>query len=136
MSDAPPTAYAAAPAAYRENSILTASHDQLVVMLYDGAGRFLAQAAAAMREQDVARSNQRLQRAEAIIEELLVTLDMSAGEVAERLQALYVFWRRRLAEARLERDPDRIEEVRALLSELRGAWAGIGSSERSTAEPS
>ena len=127
MSDAPPTAYAAAPAAYRENSILTATPEHLVVMLYDGAGRFLAQAAAAMREREIPRANDRLQKAEAILEELLATLDMSAGEVAERLQALYVFWRRRLGEARLEQDADRIDEVRSLLGELRAAWAGIGS---------
>lgn len=127
MSQAPTTAYATAPAAYRQSSILTAPPERLLIMLYDGAGRFLAQAAAAMREREVARANERLQRGEAIIEELLATLDLSAGEVAERLQGLYVFCRRRLAEARIEQDPERIDEVRSLLAELRGAWADIGA---------
>ncbi|MDP8943895.1 MAG: flagellar export chaperone FliS [Actinomycetota bacterium] len=125
MSHAPTTAYATAPAAYRQSSILTAPPERLLVMLYDGASRFLTQAAAAMREREIARANDRLQRGEAIIEELLSTLDLSAGEVAERLQALYVFCRRRLVEARIEQDPERIDEVRSLLGELRRAWAEI-----------
>ena len=120
------TTYATAPAAYRESSVLTATPGRLVVMLYEGAGRFLAQAAAAMREGDVVRASGRLRKAETIVEELPTTLDLSAGEVAERLQGLYVFWRRRLAEARIERDPERIEQVAAMLAELRGAWSVIG----------
>lgn len=127
MTPAPMTAYGTAPAAYRESSILTATPDRLVVMLYDGAGRFLAQAAAAMRERQISRANGRLQKAEAIIEELLATLDMSAGQVAERLQALYVYSRRRLVEARLEQDPERVEEIAALLGDLRAAWAELGA---------
>ena len=117
--------YAPAPRAYRESSILTAPPERLVVMLYDGARRFLAQAAYAMRERDVAHAGNRLQRAEAIIEELLATLDMSAGEVAERLEAIYVFSRRTLAEARLEQDPEKVEQVSELLGELREAWAEV-----------
>jgi hypothetical protein len=58
--------YASAPAAYKESSILTAPPERLVVMLYDGAHRFLTQAAAAMRQDDLAHANDRLQRAEAI----------------------------------------------------------------------
>ena len=117
--------YAPAPRAYRESSILPAPPERLVVMLYDGARRFLAQAAYAMRERDVAQAGNRLQRAEAIIEELLATLDMSAGEVAERLEAIYVFSRRMLAEARLEQDPEKVEQVSELLGELREAWAEV-----------
>src|SRR5207248_11101776 len=71
-------AYASVPAAYKESSILTAPPERLVVMLYDGAHRFLKQAAAAMRENDLAHSNDRLQRAEAIISQLHVTLELSA----------------------------------------------------------
>ena len=96
------SAYASATRGYRESSILTAPPEKLVVMLYDGGRRFLIQGAAAMRAGDVESSNERLGRAEAIIDELLATLDLSAGEVAERLQALYVFFKRSLLEARNE----------------------------------
>src|SRR5436309_7396617 len=104
-------AYASVPAAYKESSVMTAPPERLVVMLYDGAGRFLTQAAAAMREGDLAHSNDRLQRAEAIVSELNVTLDMTAGEIADRLRAIYLFSRRHLGEARLERSPEKIETV-------------------------
>jgi flagellar protein FliS len=118
-------AYASVPAAYKESSIMTAPPERLVVMLYDGAHRFLAQAAAAMRQGNIAQTNDRLQRAEAIISELNATLDMSAGEIAERLRAIYTFSRRHLSEARLERNPQKIEKVSSLLGELRESWARI-----------
>jgi flagellar secretion chaperone FliS len=119
------TTYATASQGYRENAVLTAPPERLVVMLYDGANRFLRQAAAAMRDEDHATSNGRLQRAEAIIDELLSSLDMDQGEVAERLQAIYLFCRRTLMEARIEQDPQKIEQVADLLAELRSAWATI-----------
>jgi flagellar protein FliS len=118
-------AYASVPAAYKESSIVTAPPERLVVMLYDGANRFLTQGAAAMRGGDLALSNDRLQRAEAIISELNATLDMSAGDIAERLRAIYLFSRRHLTEARLERSPGKIEAVSRLLGELRESWAQI-----------
>jgi flagellar protein FliS len=117
-------AYAAAPSnAYKESSVLTATPQQLVVMLYDGARRFLLQGAVAMRQGDIPASNDRLQRAEAIIDELTATLDMEAGDVAERLQGIYTFCRRELSAARIERDADKIDQVGRMLGELRDAWA-------------
>ena len=118
-------AYASVPAAYKESSIMTATPERLVVMLYDGAHRFLTQATVAMRQGDIAQTNDRLQRAEAIISELNATLDMSAGEIAERLRAIYTFSRRHLSEARLERNPQKIEQVSRMLGELRDSWAQI-----------
>ncbi|HKE78726.1 MAG TPA: flagellar export chaperone FliS [Solirubrobacteraceae bacterium] len=115
----------ARPQAYREASVMTASPEQLVVMLYDGAGRFLRQAEGSLAEGSQLQAWEKLSRAEAIIDELLATLDMDAGEIAERLQAIYVFCKTRLIEARIERDPVRIGQVAGLLAELRGAWAGI-----------
>jgi flagellar protein FliS len=115
------------PQAYREASIMTASPEQLVVMLYDGAGRFLKQAEGSMVEGSWLQAGEKLSRAEAIIDELLATLDMDAGEIAERLQAIYIFCKTRLIEARIERDPVRVEQVARLLSELRSAWATVKS---------
>jgi flagellar protein FliS len=122
------TAYDTGAQAYRANSILTASPQQLVVMLYDGAHRFLLQGTLAMRAGDLELVNDRLRRAEAIIDELLATLDMSQGEIAERLAAIYTFCRRLLGEARLARDPERIEQADGLLGELRESWAQIAAS--------
>ena len=121
------TPYAAAQNAYRDSAILTAPPERLVVMLYDGAHRFLFQAAAALRSGDLVTTNAKLQRAEAIIKELRSTLNFDAGELATRLEAIYAFCQRYLLEARLERDPERIEHVMGLLAELREAWEQICS---------
>jgi flagellar secretion chaperone FliS len=119
------SAYAPAPNVYRESAVLTATPEQLVVMLYDGANRFLTQSAVAMREGRAGLAGEKLRRAEAIIDELLQTLDMSVGEIAERLQALYVFFKEHLTAARLKQDAAKVEEVARLMRELRSAWAGI-----------
>jgi len=115
----------ARPNAYRENSIMTASPEQLVVMLYDGAGRFLRQAEGSMIDGSWLQASEKLSRAEAIIDELLATLDLDAGEVADRLQSIYVFCKTRLIEARIERDSVRVDQVARLLSELREAWSQV-----------
>ena len=121
--------YAANPtSSYQQQAILTAPPGRLVVMLYDGCLRFLHQAAYAMREGNVTESHARLTRAEAIIEELLATLDLEkGGVVASRLQGIYVFCSKHLIESRLERDPEKIEKVSELLSELRDAWAQVAA---------
>jgi flagellar protein FliS len=115
----------ASPQAYRESSVLTASPEQLVVMLYDGAGRFLRQAEAAYGEGALEHAHDRLNRGEAIIDELLATLDMDQGQVAERLQAIYVYCKRCLTESRKQRDVAKIRLVVRLLGELRDAWAHV-----------
>lgn len=119
------TGYTTASRAYTESSVLTAPPERLVVLLYDGAGRFLARAAAAVRDGDAGAAGEPLHRVHAILDELLATLDLEAGPVAERLQSIYLFCKRTLIEAQLERDADRIERVAKLLGVLREAWAEI-----------
>ncbi|HET8672036.1 MAG TPA: flagellar export chaperone FliS [Thermoleophilaceae bacterium] len=114
-----------APQAYKESAVLTAPPERLVVMLYDGIRRFLYQAAVAMRDGEIELTNNRLKRAEAIIDELNNTLDMSAGEVAERLRALYLFSKRHLMQARIQRSPEMIDEVSKLLDTVGDAWRQI-----------
>lgn len=81
-----------------------------------------------MRDGDVREADHRLRRADAILDELLSTLDMErGGEVASRLQGVYVFSRRHLLDARGECDAAKVERVGELLAELRVAWAEIAS---------
>jgi flagellar secretion chaperone FliS len=129
------TNLAASPQAYRESAILTAPPERLVVMLYDGARRFLHQAAAAMHDGDVPAAHERLRRAEAIVEHLLATLDLAHGELPQRLQAIYAFCLRLLAEARMQQDAGRLEQVSELLGELRGAWAELAGTPQAVAAP-
>ena len=88
-----------------------------------------------MRDGDVPTSHERLRRAEAIIDHLLATLDMSQGEIAEHLEAIYVFCQRLLAEGRMKQDADKLDQVSELLGELRDAWDQIASAPPQAARP-
>jgi flagellar protein FliS len=120
-------------ASYRESAILTATPEQLVIMLYDGCHRFLLQAIAAIREARLEEAGERLGRATAIIDELQCTLNPEAGDISERLAGIYVFCRRHLAEGLSEQDPEKLVEVDRLLRELREAWATIAAAVTSEA---
>ncbi len=116
--------------AYQGASVMTASPEQLVVMLYDGAIRFLRQAEAALEEGAYLHAHEKLGRCEAILDELLATLNMEAGELSVRLQSIYLFCKRSLIEARLGREPSKVADVVVLLADLREAWAGLAAREQ------
>ena len=127
--------YATAKLAYAEASVMTASPERLVIMLYDGAIRFLLQAATAMREGRGAQSRERLHRAQAVIDELNRSLDLRQGEVAFGLRSIYNFCMRHMNESTAQSDPSGYEEVAELLSGLRDSWAEIevaAAAEKST----
>jgi flagellar protein FliS len=110
--------------AYRDSAVLTAGPEQLVVLLFEGAVRFGRQAQAALEAGQERQAFNRIERVVAILDELLATLDLeTGGELAERLQALYVWCRRCLIEARVERSVAKVGHVVRLLDELRDAWA-------------
>lgn len=121
------TDYANARRAYNQSAILTAPPERLVVMLYDGAIRFLSQAAAAMRAGNARIAWQRMMRADAILNELDLTLDMSQGEIPARLRSIYLFCRRQLIEANRDADPGRIDAVGRMLGELRESWEQVAA---------
>jgi len=114
------------PHAYRENTILSASPAQLVVMLYDGAQRFLRQATVAMRAGEIERAHNALRRAELIVAHLDTVLDHEQdARLAAQLSTVYQFCLAHLNRARFDQDPRKLEEVAALLGELRESWAEI-----------
>jgi flagellar secretion chaperone FliS len=117
----------ATPNAYRESAVLSAPPELLVVMLYDGARRFLFQAGVAMRDGQIELTNRKLRRAEDIVQHLRDILDMEQGEIAANLEGIYVFCLRQLRQARFEKDPAVIEHVSTLLGQLREAFATISS---------
>lgn len=119
---------AAAAARYRGVQLNTASPAQLVVMLYDGALRFVGEADEAFVRDDRARAGDRIGRAMAIVDELAATLDPThAPELAENLLALYGFCKRRLFDANLGRDRAALADVVASLTPLREAWAAVAA---------
>ncbi len=122
------TPVAATPQAYRENTVLSATPEQLVVMLYDGARRFLRQAIAAMRAREVEGAHNALRRAEQIIAHLDGVLDdEQGGQVAQRLHAIYRFSLAHLNRARMDQDPQKLIEVSDMLGELRESWAELAN---------
>ncbi len=119
------TGAAASQQAYRQGAVLSATREELVVMLYDGARRFLRQAAVAMRNGEVERGHNTLRRAELIIGHLDATLDFDQGLVAERLHAIYMFCLEQLSRSRFTQDADMLDDVSELLGDLRDAWGRI-----------
>jgi flagellar protein FliS len=92
-------------------------------MLYDGALRFLEMGRRAMRDGDLETQNENLTKAQRIITELSVSLDVEqGGEVAGNLLALYSYANNRLIEANISNDLAGVEETARLLSELRASW--------------
>jgi flagellar secretion chaperone FliS len=118
---------AASPDVYRRGAVLAASREQLVVMLYDGARRFLRQGAIAMREGQIERAHNALRRCELILGSLDSALDFEQGQVSERLHSIYGFCLVHLNRARLKQDATMVEEVSEMLGELRDAWVQIAA---------
>jgi flagellar protein FliS len=111
---------------YRLTEIQSRSPLELVVMLYDGALRFTADAREAMVRRDIRARQQHLSRALAIVSELQSTLDMdTGGEVAEHLDKLYGFVRDRLMDASATQDLQPLDEARRVLTTLREGWLAI-----------
>lgn len=111
---------------YKEVAITTQSRGRLIVMLYDGAIRFLK---LAIKELDAGNMDIKglyIDKAVDIINELNNVLDMEAGgEVAVNLRKLYVFMTRHLSTANIKKDPQKIDEVIKLLEELNQGWKEI-----------
>lgn len=128
--------YATAKLAYAEASIMTASPERLVVMLYDGAIRFLTQAAAGLRAGQRSVAREKLRRAQAIIDELTRTLDMRQGDIALNLRSIYSFCSRHMIESTLNAAPEGYEKVAELLAGLRESWDAIASSQAQDAAES
>lgn len=110
---------------YQRTQIETASQKQLILMLYDGAIRFLHLAKEGMAKEDLELAHNALIRSQAIILELLAGLNQDSGEITEGLTALYEYFYQRLVEANRNKDPEIVDEVLPFLQDLRGVWAQI-----------
>ena len=125
--------------AYQSGAVFTASPAQLVLMLFDGAVKFLNLAAEGFNRQDPLDFNltvhQNIQKSQAIIRELKACLDPEKGpEFADKMTALYNYFDRRLQEANMRKEREPIDEVRRLVETLRDAWREM-MQKQSTATP-
>ena len=113
---------------YRQVATQTASPGQLVLMLYDGAIRFLEKARLGFALEDPLEFNQTINnnvlRAQAIINEMNISLNMEeGGECSMNFRRLYDYLDRRLQESNQHKQECGIEEVIHRLTVLRDAWA-------------
>ncbi|MBN1837168.1 MAG: flagellar export chaperone FliS [Spirochaetales bacterium] len=113
---------------YRETQIKTAAQGKLILMLYDGALKFLSLAREGLEAQHrkYDEVSTHLIRCQDIISELMVSLDFDrGGEIARNLFSLYMYCNRRILDANIKKDTAPLEEVKRILSGLRDAWASI-----------
>jgi len=109
---------------YRLNQIMTATPQQLVLMLYDRALRDLRQAKEAIEAKDPIAAGRLLVHLEEILDELLVGLDLDAGgDIALNLGRLYDYCIIRCREANVTKDLTIVDELHQLFSDFRQTWA-------------
>lgn len=109
---------------YQENQILSASPEQILLMLYDGAVRFTLQAVSGIENNDLSLFHRGIRNSMAIITEFSNSLDHNiGGKIADDLEALYDFMNRELLLANLHKDIDKLRGVEKLLRDLRATWA-------------
>jgi flagellar protein FliS len=112
--------------AYKDTAITTQPKGRLIVLLYEGAIKFLKLAIERIEAKDFEDKGRYICKAQDIINELNAVLDMGAGgEIGENLRRLYAFMTRRLFEANMKRDPQMVREVIRLLEDLNQGWRAI-----------
>ena len=110
--------------AYKQNSVTTASPGELTLMLYNGCLKFLNKAKQAIQEKNVQEKNTNLLKAQAIISELMATLNMDI-EISKQMLPLYEYMNHRLVEANIQNDVAIIEEGDGLVTEFRDTWKEV-----------
>lgn len=110
--------------AYKQNSVTTASPGELTLMLYNGCLKFLGKAKVAIGEKNIQEKNLNLQKSQAIITELMSTLNMDI-DISKQMLPLYEYMNRRLVEANMKNDIAIIEEVEGLTTEFRDTWKEV-----------
>lgn len=109
---------------YRKTQIETATPEALILMLYDGALRFITQAEDAFAENNTELISNSLLRVQAIITELLTSLDKEkGGEIATNLERLYLFFLDKLTDSNIRKDPEPMRQIKPLIEDLRNTWA-------------
>lgn len=113
---------------YRQVATKTATPGQLVLMLFDGALRFLDKALVGFDLDDPLESNlainNNILKAQEILRELNMSLNMElGGEFAATMRRLYNYYDLQLSQSNLQKDPAGVQLVIRLLSVIRGAWA-------------
>ena len=121
------SSHASAAEAYLTSSVETAPPIKIVRLLYQGALRYVAQAATTDASDASSRFVELCSNADAIVAELRLALDPAAGggDVVDNLTQLYLFCEGELQSAMLERSTDRLPGVKRVLDTLLEAWQHV-----------
>lgn len=107
---------------YKNNTVNYASKEQLLLMLVDGAVKFSKKAELALKEKNTKDSHENLIKTQDIITELMVSLDVDAGEWAKQLYKVYEFIKAKLIESNIKKDISILQEVIPLIEDVRDIW--------------
>lgn len=106
---------------YQTNSVQTASPQELSLMLYNGCLKFIKLARKAFDEKNIEAKNTNLTKAQAIINQFRITLDMDV-ELSKDLDALYVFIHEQLVKANIQNNLEALQVAEDMVLELRDTW--------------
>ena len=107
---------------YNQNNVSIESPEKLIEMMYEGVLRFNAQAKKAILDEDNAKKVYWINRAIAVIVELIAVLDKSQGDIAVYLDGLYNYQIQLLSYANIENNTEKIDEVSNVFKELLAGW--------------
>ncbi|MCT4795906.1 MULTISPECIES: flagellar export chaperone FliS [Exiguobacterium] len=108
-------------AAYQNNAVTTANPQELTLMLYDGALKFTRLAKLAIEQGNPDLKNTNIQKAQAIFQEMRLTLNKDIA-ISANLDSLYEYIWRRLLDANVKNDTTILDEVLDFTTELRDTW--------------
>lgn len=120
---------------YIKQEVEGATKGKLVLLLYDGAIKFMRIAVKAIDDKNIQDSHNNIMKAQNIIYELMSTLNMDAGDISKNLLRLYDFMVWQLIEANREKSKDKVESVIKLMSNLREAWREVVQKEEGALKP-
>lgn len=120
--------------AYKQNSVTTASPGELTLMLYNGCIKFVHQAKKAIEVKDIEARNKYVQKAQAILNELMSTLNMDVA-LSKDMYNLYEYMYRQLTQANINNDVSILEEVEGLATDFRDTWKQVIQMNRQQQQP-
>jgi len=110
--------------AYQNNAITTASGPQLTLMLYNGCIKFINQGIKAMNDKDYEAKNTFIQKAQDIIQELMLTLNQEI-DISKHMLPLYDYIYYLLQQGNIKNDVAQLEEALEFVTEFRDTWKEV-----------
>ena len=108
---------------YRHNEVATSSQGKLIIMMYEGALKFVTLAIEGIDAKDLSKKGTYINKTHDIINELSCALDMKkGGDVAHKLESLYQFILHQLTLANIKSDRKALESIVNVLTPLMEAW--------------